>query len=122
MPTPIENTKYVAIVQSEIRNSNGILAGIGESDIISVLPHSITDDFLDSFPVVEKIVRDGVTYEKIIVIDNFYSEDDRFKGQAVLISEISDEEIILFSALTHGYTVEMGDQITHTWTILRQIT
>ena len=120
LPTPIKNTKYLALVQSQVRNSQGVLISTGETDRVFVVPHSITDEYLDSFPVVAKVVTNGKTYEKFSILFIAEVMEDRFTGQTFLISE-TDESVVLFSALTPGYTIEKGDKVEHIWTIFRLI-
>ena len=117
----IKNSKFIAYVQIEIRNSQGNLVGYLESDVIKYLPHSLTDEFLDSYPVKEVVSKKDQSYEVRKILKTQYIEKDDFVGATILQSHDTKPYFTLFFAAHHGITLEKGDTVKVLWTILRAI-
>jgi len=117
----IKNSKFIAYVQIEIRNSQGNLVGYLESDVIKYLPHSLTDEFLDSYPVKDVVSKKDQSYEVRKILQTQYIEKDDFVGATRLQSPDTKPYFTLFFASHHGITLEKGDTVKVLWTILRAI-
>lgn len=117
----IKNSKYVAWVQVEIRNSDGVLVGFFENDVITFLSLSMTDEFLDTHPILNQVSSDGKTFEVRKIIKTILMERDYFFGGAILQSTDTKPFFTLFFSSHNGFTVTKNDIVNVTWTILREI-
>lgn len=117
-----KDSKYYAYVQIQRRNSLGNLVAFIESDTVSYFRSSMTDEFLNSFPVKETLVRNDETFElrEFTKMLTDIEKAEHFVSKTKLFDP-NDKSIIFFSALHHGYTFESGDTITISWKIMRSI-
>ena len=117
----IIDSKYLVHVQIQVRNIHGMLVSVTESNSIKYLPHPLTDEYLDSIPLKEIVSIDGTTYEKREIKTAYTPREDTFIGSTRLVSDKFGGNIIVFSTLNHGYTIERGDTVTALWMLLRAI-
>lgn len=117
----IKNSKYMAWVQIEIRNSDGSLVGFFETDVIKFLPLSMTDEFLNTYPVSNQVSENSKTFEVRKIIQTKLIEKDDFVGVTVLQSPNTKPFFTLFLSSHHGFTFAKNDTVKVTWTILREI-
>ena len=119
----IKNSKYLGYVQIEVRNANGALISITESDTIKYYPFSLTDEYFDETAVTRILEINGINYEEKKFEETYHAEDaDIFIGRVTLSTDKIGYDVNLFSSFPHGFTVEDGDVAISHWTILRQVT
>ncbi|NDB33184.1 MAG: hypothetical protein EB160_07080, partial [Nitrososphaeria archaeon] len=116
---PTSNSKYLVHVQIQVRNIHGTLISVTESNSIKYLSHPLTDEYLDSIPLKGTMLIGENMYEKREIMTKYTPEEDTFIGSTRLVSNKFGDNIIVFSTLNHGYTVERGDTVTALWTLLR---
>ena len=113
----IDDSKYSAHVQIQVRNSDGILLGVIETKKVDHRPHSITDEFLENYPVKETFEKNGVFYETREIIASLNADEDYFISSNKLFSQKYGYPIIVFIILHHAFVVEKGDTAEAVWTI-----
>ena len=133
----IKNSKYFASSLNVLRNSNGELISVVKTEASRYLPNPVTDQFLDTLPV----LKQGVFNEKSIEMRQVTVEYDYEKcitevyqvpGYAdqcnwyhrayvtsLGINNESGERFEIFRGLNHSYTVKPSDSVTSFWTIIR---
>ena len=132
----IENSKYLASSINVLRNSNGELVSVVKTEASKFLPHPITDQFLDTLP----IVKEGIISERNIQMRQIsvdydyqnciremydvpgYTEQCNWYHRAYVtslgITNDVGERFEIFRGLNHSYTVKPGDSVTSFWTII----
>lgn len=116
------NSKYQGYTHVEVRNSDGWLVGFVESDLIRYWPIAV-DEYLDDIEISEIVSINGKTFEKrIIVAENELILEDSFLGLVSFKMIKLSYDVFIFIAQLPGYTVEPGDTVTATLTVLREVT
>ena len=132
----IENSKYLASSINVLRNSNGELVSVVKTEASKFLPYPITDQFLDTLP----IVKEGIISERNIQMRQIsvdydyqncisemydvpgYTEQCNWYHRAYVtslgINNNVGERFEIFRGLNHSYTVKPGDSVTSFWTII----
>ena len=132
----IENSKYLASSINVLRNSNGELVSVVKTEASKFLPYPITDQFLDTLP----IVKEGIISERNIQMRQIsvdydyqncisemydvpgYTEQCNWYHRAYVtslgITNDVGERFEIFRGLNHSYTVKPGDSVTSFWTII----
>ena len=118
----MKNSKYLGYVQIEVRNSNGALVSVTESDTFDYLPFAITDEFLNEIKVDNIVSMNDKNYEIYKSKEIFHAEEDTFIGKVTLGDYKIGYDITMFASFPNGFTVERGDVAIAYWTILRQTT
>ena len=118
----MKNSKYFGYVQIEVRNSNGVLVSITESDNLDYLPFTITDEFLNENKVDSIISMNDKNYEVYKLKETFHAEEDTFIGRVTLGNDRIGYDIKIFSSFPHAFTMEHSDVAISHWTILREVT
>jgi len=113
----IEDSKYSAHVQIQVRNSDGILVGVIEIKKVDHSPHPITDEFLENYPVKETFEKNGVFYVTREIVVSLNADEDYFISSNKLFSQKYGYPIIVFMILHHSFVVEKGDTAEAVWTI-----
>ena len=133
----IENSKYLASSINVLRNSNGELVSVVKTEASKFLPHPITDQFLDTLP----IVKEGIISERNIQMRQIsvdydyqncisemydvpgYTEQCNWYHRATAtILGVTDPQGVtyeIFRGLNHSYSVKPLDTVTSFWTIIR---
>jgi tetratricopeptide (TPR) repeat protein len=118
---PYAGSEYLSHVQIQVRNAQGSLISVTETDAMKFLPHPLTDEYLDLIPVKETVSTNGKTYEKREIKTFFTPSEDTFISSTRLVSDKFGDSIVVFFTLNHAYTVEHGDNVTAFWTVLRAV-
>ena len=118
----MKNSKYLGYVQIEVRNSNGVLVSVTESDTLDYLPFAITDEFLNESKADTIVSLNNKNYEIYELKEIFHAEEDIFIGKVTLGTDKIGYDINVFSSFINGFTVEHGDIAIAHWTIFRQVT
>ena len=133
----IKDSKYFASSINVLRNSNGELVSVVKTEASKFLPHPITDQFLDTLP----IVKEGIISERNIQMRQIsvdydyqncisemydvpgYTEQCNWYHRAYVtslgITNDVGERFEIFRGLNHSYTVKPSDSVTSFWTIIR---
>ena len=133
----IDDKKYQASAVSVVRNSDGELVSVIKTTATRYLDKSITDDFIDTLPVMKKGTLNGKNLEMTQVALDYdykkcltemyevpgYTEQCNWYHRAtVTILGVVDQEgqkYELFRGLNHSYSVKPLDTVTSYWTIIR---
>ena len=132
----IDDSKYKASAISVLRNSDGELVSVIKTTATRYLDKSITDDFIDTLPVMKKGTLDGKNLEMTQVAIDYdytkcltelyevpgYTEQCNWYHRAtVTILGVNSEgqTYELFRGLNHSYSVKPLDTVTSYWTIIR---
>tara|TARA_Y100000590_G_scaffold463808_1_gene631527 strand:+ start:2446 stop:2967 length:522 start_codon:yes stop_codon:yes gene_type:complete len=133
----IKDSKYKAQAYSTLRNSDGELISVVKTVATRFLEKNITDQFLDTLPILKKGTVSGKNVEmhQVTVDYNYdkclsdvysvpgYSEQCNWYHRAYVTSlAVSDnmgERQELFRGLNHSYMVKPSDLVTSHWTIIR---
>jgi len=133
----IKNSKYFASSLNVLRDSNGELISVIKTEASKYLPDPVTDQFLDTLP----ILKEGMTnkgkiemrqvavdydYEKCIT-EMYqvpgYSDQCNWYHRAYVtslgINNEKGERFEIFRGLNHSYTVKPSNSVTSFWTIIR---
>jgi len=113
----IQGSKYSAHLLLQLRNSEGTLIAVLEPHKFRYRPSAITDEFLESYPVLEKFEKDGKEFETRKIVISFNPETDYFIGTTLIGPEKFRYSIVVFSTLHHALVVEKGDTVEAVWTI-----
>ena len=117
-----DNSKYYAYVQIQLLNSADELIAYIESDAIFYLPHQLTDEFVESFPVMKTVERNGKVFEfREIILTNQVDKDTGFAITEISLT-ISGVSISVFKAFTHDYIVSSDDTVITSWKIMKSVT
>lgn len=113
----VKDSKYTAHVQIQVRNSDGTLISIIESDKVEYRPHVISDEFLEAYPIKEKFEINGISYETREIVISLNPETDYFVSSNKLFSEKFGYPIVVFFMLHDALAIEKGDTVEAVWTI-----
>jgi len=134
----IENSKYFASVVNVLRNSDGEIVSVVTSTATRYLPKPVTDQFLDSIPIMKKGIVEGKNVEmrQVSVDYNYekcltevfqvpgYSDQCNWYHRAFVtslgINNEKGESFEIFRGLNHGFLVKPLDTVTSHWTIIRK--
>ena len=133
----IKDSKYFASSINVLRNSNGELISVVKTEASRYLPNPITDQFIDTLPIMKegivntkniemRQVEVNYNYEKCITemyqIPG-YSDQCNWYHRAYVtslgINNDKGERFEIFRGLNHSYTVKPSDSVTSFWTIIR---
>ena len=132
----IDDSKYKASAISVLRNSDGELVSVIKTTATRYLDKSITDEFIDTLPVMKKGTLNGKNLEMTQVALDYdytkcltelydvpgYTEQCNWYHRAtVTILGVNSEgqTYELFRGLNHSYSVKPLDTVTSYWTIIR---
>jgi hypothetical protein len=132
----IDDSKYKATAVSVLRNSDGELVSVIKTTATRYLDKSITDEFIDTLPVMKKGTLNGKNLEMTQVALDYdytkcltelyevpgYTEQCNWYHRAtVTILGVNSEgqTYELFRGLNHSYSVKPLDTVTSFWTIIR---
>ena len=133
----IDDSKYKATAISVLRNSDGELISVIKTTATRYLDKSVTDEFIDTLPVIKKGILNGknlemtqVTldydYEKCLTevydVAGYSDQCNWYHRATATILGITDgigEKYELFRGLNHSYSVKPLDSVTSYWTIIR---
>ena len=133
----IDDSKYKASAISVLRNSDGELLSVVKTSATRYLDKSVTDEFIDTLPVMKKGILNGKNLEMTQVTLNYdyakcltelyevpgYTEQCNWYHRATAtILGVTDEtgkQFELFRGLNHSYSVKPLDSVTSYWTIIR---
>jgi len=116
------NLAYQGYAHVEVRNSDGWLVGFVESDLIRYWPIAV-DEYIEDTEISEIVSISGKTFEKRIIVDKYEAilEDTYFGLYSFHMTKLS-YDVIIFNVKLPGYTVEPGDTLNTTLTVLREVT
>jgi len=133
----IKDSKYFASSINVLRNSNGELISVVKTEASKYLPNPITDQFINTLPIMKegivntkniemRQVEVNYNYEKCITemyqIPG-YSDQCNWYHRAYVtslgINNEKGERFEIFRGLNHSYTVKPSDSVTSFWTIIR---
>ena len=132
----IDDSKYKATAVSVLRNSDGELVSVIKTTATRYLDKSITDEFIDTLPVMKKGTLNGKNLEmRQVAIDYDYAkcltelydvpgyteQCNWYHRATVTILGVNSEgqTYELFRGLNHSYSVKPLDSVTSYWTIIR---
>ena len=133
----IDESKYKASAVSVLRNSDGELISVIKTSATRYLDKSITDEFIDTLPVMKKGTLNGKNLEMTqIAIDYDYAkcltelydvagyteQCNWYHRATATILGVTDPTGTLyevFRGLNHSYSVKPLDTVTSYWTIIR---
>ena len=133
----IKDSKYFASSINVLRNSNGELISVVKTDASKYLPNPVTDQFIDTLPIMKegifntkniemRQVEVNYNYEKCITemyqVPGYADQCNWYHRAYVTslgINNDKDERFEIFRGLNHSYTVKPSDSVTSFWTIIR---
>ena len=132
----IDDSKYKASAVSVLRNSDGELVSVIKTTATRYLDKSITDEFIDTLPVMKKGTLNGKNlemtqvnldydYKKCLTemyeVPGYTDQCNWYHRATVTILAINSEgqSYELFRGLNHSYSVKPLDTVTSYWTIIR---
>ena len=133
----IEDSKYFASSINVLRNSNGELISVVKTDASKYLPNPVTDQFIDTLPIMKegifntkniemRQVEVNYNYEKCITemyqVPGYADQCNWYHRAYVTslgINNDKGERFEIFRGLNHSYTVKPSDSVTSFWTIIR---
>ena len=132
----IDDSKYKASAISVLRNSDGELVSVIKTTATRYLDKSITDDFIDTLPVMKKGTLNGKNLEMTQVALDYdytkcltemyevpgYTEQCNWyhRATATILGVNSEgQSYELFRGLNHSYSIKPLDTVTSYWTIIR---
>ena len=133
----IEDSKYFASSINVLRNSNGELVSVVKTEASRYLPNPITDQFIDTLPIMKegifntkniemRQVEVNYNYEKCITemyqVPGYADQCNWYHRAYVTSLGINNEKgerFEIFRGLNHSYTVKPSDSVTSFWTIIR---
>ena len=132
----IDDSKYKATAVSVLRNSDGELVSVIKTTATRYLDKSITDEFIDTLPVMKKGTLNGKNLEMTqIAIDYDYAKcltelydvpgyteqcNWYHRATATILGVNSEGQTYeIFRGLNHSYSVKPLDTVTSFWTIIR---
>ena len=132
----IDDSKYKASAISVLRNSNGELLSVIKTSATRYLDKSITDEYIDTLPVMKKGTLNGKNLEMTqIAIDYDYAKcltelydvpgyteqcNWYHRATATILGVNSEGQTYeIFRGLNHSYSVKPLDTVTSFWTIIR---
>ena len=133
----IKDSKYFASSINVLRNSNGELISVVKTEASKYLPNPITDQFINTLPIMKegivntkniemRQVEVNYNYEKCIT-EMYqvpgYSDQCNWYHRAYVtslgINNEKGERFEIFRGLNHSYTVKPSDSVTSFCTIIR---
>ena len=133
----IKDSKYFASSINVLRNSNGDLISVVKTDASKYLPNPVTDQFIDTLPIIKEGIFNAKNIEMRQVEVNYnyekciteiyqvpgYSDQCNWYHRAYVtslgINNDKGERFEIFRGLNHSYTVKPSDSVTSFWTIIR---
>ena len=133
----IKDSNYFASSINVLRNSNGELISVVKTEASRYLPNPITDQFIDTLPIMKegifntkniemRQVEVNYNYEKCITemyqVPGYADQCNWYHRAYVTslgINNDKDERFEIFRGLNHSYTVKPSDSVTSFWTIIR---
>ena len=132
----IDDSKYKATAVSVLRNSDGELVSVIKTTATRYLDKSITDEFIDTLPVMKKGTLNGKNLEMTQVALDYdytkcltemyevpgYTEQCNWyhRATATILGVNSEgQSYELFRGLNHSYSIKPLDTVTSYWTIIR---
>ena len=133
----IDNSKYIATAVSVLRDIDGNLISVVKTDATRYLEEPVTDQFIDTLPVIKKgsinernvemtQVSLNYNYEKCIPktfdVPGYFDECNWYHRATATSLGINDEvgnKYEIFRGLNHSYVVKPSDSVTSHWTIIR---
>ena len=133
----IKDSKYFASSINVLRNSNGDLISVVKTDASKYLPNPITDQFIDTLPIIKEGIFNAKNIEMRQVEVNYnyekcitemyqvpgYADQCNWYHRAYVtslgINNDKGERFEIFRGLNHSYTVKPSDSVTSFWTIIR---
>jgi hypothetical protein len=106
---------YIVQLQVQVRDSNGKLVGVIDTQKKIFKVNSFSYEYLNSQPISGIYQEDGKIFEKREIIKTYNTEETLFIASTRLGT---DEAIILFEFLHHGYPLEVGDTATAYWIVI----
>ena len=133
----IKDSKYFASSINVLRNSNGELISVVKTDASKYLPNPVTDQFIDTLPIMKegifntkniemRQVEVNYNYEKCITemyqVPGYADQCNWYHRAYVTslgINNDKGERFEIFRGLNHSYVVKPSDSVTSFWTIIR---
>ncbi len=133
----IKDSKYFASSINVLRNSNGELISVVKTEASRYLPNPITDQFIDTLPIMKEGIFNSKSIEMRQVEVNYnyekcitemyqvpgYEEQCNWYHRAYVtslgVNNDKGERFEIFRGLNHSYTVKPSDSVTSFWTIIR---
>ena len=133
----IKDSKYFASSINVLRNSNGELISVVKTEASKYLPNPITDQFINTLPIMKEgiINTKNIEMRQVEVNYNYekciteiyqvpgYSDQCNWYHRAYVtslgINNEKGERFEIFRGLNHSYTVKPSDSVTSFWTIIR---
>ena len=133
----IKDSKYFASSINVLRNSNGDLISVVKTDASKYLPNPVTDQFIDTLPIMKEGILNAKNIEMRQVEVNYnyekciteiyqvpgYSDQCNWYHRAYVtslgINNDKGERFEIFRGLNHSYVVKPSDSVTSFWTIIR---
>ena len=133
----IKDSKYFASSINVLRNSNGELISVVKTEASRYLPNPITDQFIDTLPIMKEGIFNSKSIEMRQVEVNYnyekcitemyqvpgYEEQCNWYHRAYVtslgVNNDKGERFEIFRGLNHSYTVKLSDSVTSFWTIIR---
>ena len=133
----IDDSKYKASAISVLRNSDGELVSVIKTTATRYLDKSVTDEFIDTLPVMKKGTLNGKNLEMTQVALDYdytkcltelydvpgYTEQCNWYHRATAtilgVTDPEGQKYELFRGLNHSYSVKPLDTVTSYWTIIR---
>ena len=133
----IKDSKYFASSINVLRNSNGELISVVKTEASKYLPNPITDQFINTLPIMKEGIFNAKNIEMRQVEVNYnyekcitemyqvpgYADQCNWYHRAYVtslgINNDKGERFEIFRGLNHSYTVKPSDSVTSFWTIIR---
>ena len=133
----IKDSKYFASSINVLRNSNGELVSVVKTEASKYLPNPVTDQFIDTLPIMKEGIFNAKNIEMRQVEVNYnyekcitemyqvpgYADQCNWYHRAYVtslgINNDKGERFEIFRGLNHSYTVKPSDSVTSFWTIIR---
>jgi len=133
----IDDSKYKASAISVLRNSDGELLSVVKTSATRYLDKSVTDEFIDTLPVMKKGILNGKNLEMTQIAIDYdyakcltelydvpgYTEQCNWYHRATAtilgITDPEGQKYEIFRGLNHSYSVKPLDTVTSFWTIIR---
>ena len=133
----IKDSKDFASSINVLRNSNGELISVVKTDASKYLPNPVTDQFIDTLPIMKEGIFNAKNIEMRQVEVNYnyekcitemyqvpgYADQCNWYHRAYVtslgINNDKGERFEIFRGLNHSYTVKPSDSVTSFWTIIR---
>ena len=133
----IKDSKYFASSINVLRNSNGELISVVKTDASKYLPNPVTDQFIDTLPIMKEGIFNAKNIEMRQVEVNYnyekcitemyqvpgYADQCNWYHRAYVtslgINNDKGERFEIFRGLNHSYVVMPSDSVTSFWTIIR---